>query len=67
MRPMRQTIVQILAMKVAVDRPVLQPALFTNAMKSRNAYVWNMFHHMINYQDVSIPFAIIGVDLQEYK
>jgi hypothetical protein len=31
-----------------------------------------MFHHVINYQHVSIPFAIIGVsvigvDLQEYK
>jgi hypothetical protein len=26
-----------------------------------------MFHHMINYQHVSIPFVIIGVDLQEYK
>jgi hypothetical protein len=33
----------------------------------KNAYVWNMFHHAINYQHVSIPFAIIGVDLQEYK
>jgi hypothetical protein len=26
-----------------------------------------MFHHVINYQHVSIPFAIIGVDLQENK
>jgi len=26
-----------------------------------------MFHHVINYQHVSISFAIIGVDLQEYK
>jgi hypothetical protein len=27
-----------------------------------------MFHHVINYQHVSIPFAIIvGVALQEYK
>jgi hypothetical protein len=26
-----------------------------------------MFHHVINYQQVSIPFGIIGVDLQEYK
>jgi len=26
-----------------------------------------MFHHVINYQHVSIAFAIIGVALQEYK
>jgi hypothetical protein len=30
-------------------------------------YMYEMFHHVINYQHVSIPFAIIGVDLQEYK
>jgi len=26
-----------------------------------------MFHHVINYQHVSIPSTIIGVVLQEYK
>jgi hypothetical protein len=67
MRPMRQTFVLILATKVTVDRPVLQPGIFTYTMKSTNAYVWNIFHHVINYQHVSTPFAIIGVDLQEYK
>ena len=29
--------------------------------------MYEMFHHVINYQHVSIPFAIIGADLQEYK
>jgi hypothetical protein len=29
--------------------------------------LWNILHHVINYQHVSIPFAIIGVDLQEHK
>jgi hypothetical protein len=67
MRPMRQTLVLILAKKGAVDGPELQRTIFTYAMKTTNAYVWNMFHHVINYQHVSIPFAIIGVDLQEYK
>ena len=41
--------------------------LFTYIMKSTNVYVWNIFHRVINYQHVSIPFAFIGVDLQEYK
>ena len=68
MRPSHQTLVLILVTKVAVDRSALQPAtIFTYVMKSTNVYVWNMFHHVINYQHVSIPFAIIGVDLQEYK
>jgi hypothetical protein len=46
--------------------------LWTYVMKSTNVHVWNMFLHVIHYQHVSIPFAIIvvsviGVDLQEYK
>jgi hypothetical protein len=60
---MRQTLVLILAKEGAVDGPELQPTIFTYAMKTTNG----MFHHVINYQHVSIPFAIIGVDLQEYK
>jgi hypothetical protein len=63
---MPQTLVLLLATKGAVDGPALQPTIFTCAMKT-NAYVRNAFHHVINYQHVSIPFAIIGVDLQEYK
>ena len=68
MRPLRQTLALFLATKVAVDRSVLQPATnYIYVMKSTNVYVWNMFHHVINYQHVPIPFAINGVDLQEYK
>jgi hypothetical protein len=68
MWPLRQTLVLILATKVAVNGSVLQPAtIFTYVLKSTNVYEWNMFHHVINYQHVSISFGIIGVDLQEYK
>jgi hypothetical protein len=69
MRTLRQTFVLTPAKKVAVDRSVVQPTTnYTYVIKSRNVYVQNMFHHVINYQNVSIAFAIInGVALQEYK
>ena len=56
------------APQVAVHRSVMQPTTnFTSVIKS-NVYVYNMFHHVINYQHVSIAFAIIiRVVLQEYK
>jgi hypothetical protein len=34
---------------------------------NQQMYMYEMFHHVINYQHVPIPFAIIGVDVQEYK
>jgi hypothetical protein len=69
MRALRQTFVLTPTTKVAVDRSVMQPATnFTYVIESTNVYVQNMFHHVINYQHVSIPFVtIIGVALQEYK
>jgi hypothetical protein len=69
MRPLRQTFVLTTAMIVAVDRSVMQQTTnFTYVTKPTNVYVQNMFHHVINYQHVSIPSAIIvGVALQEYK
>ena len=37
-------------------------------LKSTNVYVLNMLYQVINYQYVSVTFAItIGVGLQEYK
>jgi hypothetical protein len=69
MRTTRQTFALTTATKVAVDRSVMQPTTnFTYVIKPTKVYVQNMFHHVINYQHVSIPFAIIvGVALQEYK
>jgi hypothetical protein len=68
MRDMRQTLVLTPATTAAVDVSVVHPATnFTYEIKSTNAYVWNVFHHVINYHHVSIPFAIIGVVVQEYK
>jgi len=69
MRALRQKFVLTPATKVAVDRSVVQPTTnFTYVIKSTNVYVQNMFHHVINYQQVSIASAIIiGVALQEYK
>ena len=41
---------------------------YTYVIKSTNVYVQSMFHHVINYQHVSIAFMIIiGVTLQEYE
>jgi hypothetical protein len=64
MRAPRQTFVLTTATKVAADRSVMQPTTnFTYVIKRTN-----MFHHVINYQHVSTPFAIIvGVALQKYK
>jgi hypothetical protein len=68
MRTLRQTFVLNPAMKVAVYRSAVQPTTnYTYVIKSTNVYVQNVFHH-VNYQHVSIAFAIIiGVALQEYK
>jgi hypothetical protein len=64
-----QTFVLTPATKVAIDRSVMQPTSnYTFVIKSTNVYVKNMFHHVINYQHVSITLAIInGIALQEYK
>jgi hypothetical protein len=69
MRTLRQTFVLTPATKVAVDRSILQPTTNYIFVISTNVYVQNMFHHVINYQHVSIAFAIIiiRVTLQEYK
>jgi hypothetical protein len=66
---LRQTFVLTPAMKVAVDRSVMQlTANCTYVIKSTNVHVQNMFRHVINYQRVSIASAIIiVVALQEYK
>jgi len=57
------------AIKVAVDPSVEKPpTILTFVIKPTNAHVKNMFHHVINYQHVSIVFAIIiRVAWQQYK
>ena len=69
MRTLRQTCVLAPATKVAADRSIVQPTTnFTYIIKSTNVYVQNKFHRVINYQHVSIIFAIIiRVALQEDK
>jgi len=48
MRALRQTFVLALAKKVAVDSSVEQPTTnFTYVIKSTNAYVLNLFHHIL--------------------
>jgi hypothetical protein len=73
MRPMRQTLVLILAMKVAVGRSVLQPATISTygSVNLRNEINKCTCMKYVSSRD-SLParvhpFAIIGVDLQEYK
>ena len=65
----RQTFVLTPATKVALHQSVVQPTTnYTYVIKSTNVYVQNMFHNVINYEHVSIAFAItIGGALQEYK
>jgi cytosine/uracil/thiamine/allantoin permease len=68
MSGLRPTFVRTPAMKIAVDQSVKQPpTTMSYVTKPTNADVQNMFHHVINYQHVSIVFAIIGVALQEYE